>query len=149
MIQRKQTVFLLLAFVAIVACLCLPIGHVSGEAMGASFVWYNLGFSAGNSFELSPLPFAVLVIVGALAVVDIFLFNKRRMQGRICLLCVLLCLVWYAIYAFYAAGKLSSMGDFHMDFVACLPFVAAMFMLMARRGIKADEDLIKSMDRIR
>lgn len=157
MIQRKQTIYLLLALVAIVACMCLPIGHLGGsmvcageKAFGEPTVLYNLGVSTGDSFKLAPLPFAILVIVGTVTILNIFMFNKRRMQGRICLLCVALCLTWYAWYALYAFSLMPmARRDGHMDFAACLPFVSAIFMLMARRGIKADEELIKSMDRIR
>lgn len=149
MIQRKQTIFLLLALAAVIVCICLPIGHVQLKAMGDSPVWYNLGIYTEASFVAKPLPFADLVVVGALTFLDIFLYNRRKMQMRICVAGIVLCLAWYAYYAFSAFGELAEMGEFHIGFAACLPFVAIIFLLMARRGIKADEELIKSMDRIR
>ncbi|MCF0197467.1 MAG: DUF4293 family protein, partial [Bacteroidaceae bacterium] len=34
MIQRIQSVYLLLAFVACMCCLCLPVGHLVGGKVG-------------------------------------------------------------------------------------------------------------------
>lgn len=43
MIQRKQTLFLLIAVIAAVICLCLPLGEfAAGNVMGGKSVLYNL-----------------------------------------------------------------------------------------------------------
>lgn len=149
MIQRKQTIYLLLALAALIVCLCLPIGEVRLKSMGASPVWYNIGVYTGESFLAKPLPFVDLVVVGALTFIDIFLYKRRLMQARICVAGIILSLAWYGYYAFCAFGEFAAMGNFHFGFAACLPLVAIIFLLMARQGIKADENLIRSMDRIR
>lgn len=149
MIQRKQTIYLLLALAAVVVCLCLPIGEVRLKSMGGTPMWYNIGVYTGEEFLAKPMPFVDLVVVGALAFIDIFLYKRRQMQVRICVAGIILCLAWYGYYAFCAFGEFAAMGDFHFGFAACLPLVAVIFLFMARHGIKADEDLIKSMDRIR
>jgi hypothetical protein len=41
------------------------------------------------------------------------------------------------------------MGTFHPRFAGCLPLVGLILFVLAYRGIKADEELVRSMDRIR
>ena len=61
MIQRKQTVFLIIALLFTVACLCMPIGELSYNKMGGDAVIYNLWVAAetGKMFTVWPL-FAIL-----------------------------------------------------------------------------------------
>lgn len=47
MIQRKQSVFLLLAFIASVVCLCLRIGDIEPAGMGVGFKLYNIMLDKG------------------------------------------------------------------------------------------------------
>ena len=42
MIQRKQTIYLFLAAVACIVCLCLPLGTVQLQGMGVEPVLYNM-----------------------------------------------------------------------------------------------------------
>lgn len=147
MIQRKQTIFLLLALAAIIVCLCLPIGTatVSTTQLGGVAVYYNLGVYLGNAFTPHPVPFVDLVITGAIALVTIFLYNKRKVQMKLCVLDIILCLLWYGWYA----AMILTVDGIKVSFAACLPLVSIIFLVLARKGVKADEDLIKSMDRIR
>lgn len=43
MIQRKQTLFLLFAVIAIAICLFLPIASIAAKTMGGDTMVYNLG----------------------------------------------------------------------------------------------------------
>lgn len=149
MIQRKQTVYLLLALAALIVCLCLPIGKLTGNALGATASVYNIGIYAQGKLAAHPLLFVDIVIVASLTLIDIFLYNKRKLQIGICVANIVLCLAWYGYYAFMALGGLKALGSFSMSFAACLPFVAIVLFILARNGIKADENLLKSMDRIR
>ncbi|MBM6992601.1 MAG: DUF4293 domain-containing protein [Prevotella sp.] len=149
MIQRKQTIFLLLALLAIVVCLCLPIGEMEPKGMGMPVVWYNLGFYRDQAFQARPLPFADLVVTGVLTFVSIFLYKKRRLQAKMCTAGMVLCLAWLAYYSFVVFNEFQTNGTFHFQFAACLPFVAFVLLFMARQGVVADEKLVRSMDRIR
>jgi hypothetical protein len=149
MIQRKQTVFLLLALLALLVCLCLPIGSIEPKAMGVPTLWYNAGLMTDNGFVARPIPFVDLVVAGTLSLVSIFLYRRRPLQARLCVAGIVLCLAWYVYYAFCVLNEFQTGGTFHLHFAACLPFVAVILLLMARRGIIADEKLVKSMDRIR
>lgn len=149
MIQRKQTVFLLMALAAVIVCLCMPLGKIEPKGMGAEALWYNLGLYSNGKVIAHPLPFVDLVIVGTLAFSDIFLYRRRPLQAKLCIVNIILCLVWFATCAYYAFAVFPAVGTFHPMFAGCLPLVALILFVMAYRGIKADEELIKSMDRIR
>lgn len=146
MIQRKQTIYLLLALAAIIVCLCLPIGKAAvASSIGGTVVYYNLGAYLGNAFTPHPAPFVDLVIAGAVALITIFLYKKRKLQMKLCVLDIILCLLWYGWYV----AMVLTVDGISISFGACLPLVAIILLVLARKGVKADEELIKSMDRIR
>ena len=87
MIQRKQSLFLLGAVIAIVACLFFPLIAVEPAAMGSETLVFNLGVRDANgiiSFLSWPL-FASLSIAAVISLANIFLYRNRRLQMRLCL----------------------------------------------------------------
>ncbi len=149
MIQRKQTIYLLLALAALIVCLCLPIGSLTSTTLGAETLVYNLGLYTNTGVSVHPILFVDIVVVATLSLINIFLYNKRKLQMRICVVSIILCLVWYAYYAFMVLSMFKGIGAVSISFAVCLPFVAIVMLVLARSGIKADEELIKSMSRIR
>lgn len=152
MIQRKQTLFLFLGIVALLLCLFFPVLRIDPNGMGGSALLFNIGQRMADGtlcFSNWPM-FALLAIACALSLVDIFLYKKRKLQAKVCLWSVILCLAWYVFVALvYAHVVLSIAGTMHIKFSACLPFVALVFFVMARKGIIADEKLVRAADRIR
>ncbi len=149
MIQRKQTIYLLLALASLIVCLCLPIGRLTSTTLGAETLVYNLGLYTNTGVSVHPILFVDIVVVATLSFINIFLYNKRKLQMRICVVSIILCLVWYAYYAFMVLSMFKGIGAVSISFAVCLPFVAIVMLVLARSGIKADEELIKSMSRIR
>ena len=149
MIQRRQTAYLLLAVAATAACLCLPIGRLEPRTMGVDVVWYNMGLLRDGELTVRPMPFVALFMAGVLAFSDIFLYRRRRVQARLCVVGVALCVAWCIYYAVCALLVFPSDGTFHVSLAALLPLAAVVLLLMARHGIIADERLVRSMDRIR
>lgn len=149
MIQRKQTIYLLLSVLALIVCLCLPIGQLEPKGMGMPVVWYNLGLVRDQAIQARPILFADLVVAGILAFAAIFLYKRRKLQAKLCTASMVLCMAWYAYYAFVVLNEFQTGGAFSFQFAACLPFVACVLLFMARQGVVADEKLVRSMDRIR
>ncbi|MCI6161683.1 MAG: DUF4293 domain-containing protein [Prevotellaceae bacterium] len=152
MIQRKQTLFLIVAIILTVVCLCLPIGRFVPESMGVTSLMFNLWIQTGNGshdFSVWAL-FAILLLTCSIALWAIFSYKNRTFQSRLCLFNMLLLLGWYAVYAVFAIilGK-DQKVSFSVEIAACLPFISLILHFLARKGIQADEALIKSMDRIR
>ncbi|MGI6242458.1 MAG: DUF4293 domain-containing protein [Prevotella sp.] len=149
MIQRKQTIFLLLALLALIVCLCLPIGKIEPKGMGVMTIWYNLGLFTDGAVRPQPMPFVDLVVTGILSFIAIFMYKRRKVQARLCTVSMVLCLAWYVYYAFCVFNEFQTGGTFHVAFAACLPLVAFILLYLARRGVIADEKLVRSMNRIR
>lgn len=135
MIQRIQTIWLLLA-------------------AAASFASLKLSFYSGNKDnnlfeELTGSSHFLLMIlsvaVGLLALITIFLFKNRKLQIRLSLLGIVLQLVTLVIY--FQQIKTYVQGNFTLT--SALSFVIPVFFILAWLGIRKDEKLIKSMDRLR
>lgn len=150
MIQRKQTIFLFLALVATIVCLCLQIGWWEPQGMGTDIRLYNLWIVDGQqatSFTPWGL-FAILLITCPIDIVAIFDYHNRRRQARFCMFSMLMMIGWYIVYGVFSKLLVAD-GTFHMSFAAFLPFVSFVLLWLARRGVVADEKLVRSMDRIR
>lgn len=170
MIQRIQTVYLLLAAACTVACLCLPIGSFvngDGETAATLFnLWaYQppqiavgqigaapvLAAQAQGTHLFTPWAlFAILVLTSVIVLMDIFIYRARLVQSRVAILACILLLAWYGVYAFFAFMlKERFDASFMPTTWAALPAVAAIFCYLAFRGILKDEMLVRSLDRLR
>ena len=110
MIQRIQTIYLLLAFAFCLACLCLPIAHFvpaderdwMSELFGiySQVDMYNLWLvSEGKHvFYYCPVLMGILVITAGLVFIDIWLFKHRALQMRVATFCMILLVFWYIAY---------------------------------------------------
>ncbi len=120
MIQRKQTLFLLLAFVLTLVCVFLQ-----GAPM---------------------LSMACLILSSLLSIVTIFLYTRRKLQARLCLVDMLLLVVWYILLAAVPRGA-SLVNE--LGWSDLLPAISILLLFLARKGILDDEKLVRSLDRIR
>ena len=151
--QRKQTLFLMAAVILTVICLCMQIGsfQVAGLVVARE---YNLWFTdplGKRHFDVWPL-FAILLPTAALGTYTIFIYHNRKAQALFCLLNVLLIVGWYICYAVVGqtvGDKSWGTVDYRPTWAAVLPAVAIILYMMARRAIRADEKLVRSLDRIR
>lgn len=136
-IQRWQTVFLLLAAI----CMAL----VSSLSLGTGTL------PCGDTGDLSPLTFQPLFIVNILVtvllVIDIFLFKNLKLQKKVALVSILLEIVSIVILGLLMLPPLEYINE--MSWTATLPPVALVFTILARQRMAADERLLKSYDRIR
>lgn len=146
MIQRKQTIFLLIAFVLTVICMCSQVGSLVGDMSKIDL--YNLWMINGEgqrSFASWPL-FVILMLGALLSLITIFLYMKRKLQALLCVFHMLLMVLWYVVLAVLPQ---SQGGSLSLEWPAVLPALAIILGFMARKGILADEKLVRSLDRIR
>lgn len=154
MLQRIQTIYLLLAVALCFACLCLPVGSlVANDNAETVAVMYNLWVSVMPNHEHVFAPwvlFVLLVIVTTGYATSTFLFKHRPVQARLTMLCCLLLIGWYAVYGFFIY---SFCDRFEASFLptpwAAFPAVACIAGYLAFRGIIRDEALVRSLDRLR
>ena len=150
MIQRKQSVFLLIAFIASVVCLCMPLGSFEPQAMGVSFKMYNLMVMLGGGADYSVCGlFGLLTVSSIISLATVFLYRNRMLQSRMCLCNLFLLVAWYVVLGVMTRNVMSADTAFHISFAACLPAVAIILNFMARVAIIKDEKLVRAADRIR
>ena len=150
MIQRKQTLFLLIAAVFGVLSLCLQLAEVTDEGLtvGRVFSLWTIGQGGAFSFEPWPL-FVLMILVSSLSIITIFLFKRRRLQARLCLVSTLISVLWYVALLVVSKQLAPDAQNFHVEIAAGFPAVAAILNFMARKAIIADEKLVRAADRIR
>jgi hypothetical protein len=152
MIQRIQTLFLLLALVCMAIFYFIPFGslELTTEA-GISDVPMGLyGINFGEE-HYSTIPMLVLVSFVVLTIiVSILLYKHRILQMRICVFNMILALgcTGLAFFLLYQASEKFA-TNYSTSILVVLPVVAAIFIALAIRGIAKDEALIRSIDRIR
>ena len=137
MIQRIQTIWLLLASICVF--LTLKFSTYVGtnkDLIPSSFL---------NGIATLPLIFVTLA-VGILSFITIFLYKNRKPQLRLTILAVLLeagllFLYYKEIQTFIGKGTFSITAILH----AAVMF----FLILAARGINSDNKLIKDSNRLR
>ena len=150
MIQRKQTVFLFLALLATIACLCLPVGSFEPQGMGTENPLMNLWINetnGGRNFSVWAL-FAILLVTCPINTFAIFDYHNRKRQARFCMFSMLMIIGWYIVYGVFSQVLMPGF-TFHVGFAACLPLIAFILLWLARHSILADEALVRAADRIR
>lgn len=151
MIQRIQSLYLLISMVLGVICLCMPLGRFTtadGEHYADLYnLWVRMCESGVHLFSPWAL-FVLLVLVCTLTFVSIFLFTRRALQMRTVSFCMVL-LVGYYIYFCFFAWTSKGEGNFTPSLTAALPLVCIILDYLAFRSILKDEMLVRSLDRLR
>ena len=153
MIQRIQTLYLLAACILCVATLCTPLAYFhteAGEPVATLYSLWTTHADAGSQSYANWALFALLVIVSVLSFMDIFLFRRRALQMRIANFGLILLVGWYLAYAVFVYLFMSTNAvSFRPHWTVALPFAAIVLLYLAFRGILRDEQLVRSLDRLR
>lgn len=151
MIQRKQSLFLLLSAGASLLLLFFPLIQISTDTA----LWHLTAFlvqSEGSEeilFKVYPL-FALILIVILIPVISIFLYKRRVLQMRLTIYNMILIIGVIAMIALYTLKANAELeGTFRLMYITIMPVLAFVFSFLAFRGIRRDEMLIKTLDRIR
>ena len=148
MIQRIQTIYLLLATVVISLTLFLPLATIW---QGGNELVVKAFFLDGEMGIKAPLPIymgIILAVATLLPFVTIFLFKKRMLQIRLTIFSSVVLIGYYMALVAYIF-MLADEASFSPSWTICLPFVALILNWLAIRGIGADEALVKAYDRLR
>ncbi|MDX5347531.1 MAG: DUF4293 domain-containing protein [Hymenobacteraceae bacterium] len=161
MIQRIQSVFLLLLAICMLVLLIAPIWQKINPETNQVFELTAFSLhatggetEAGQDFNKNTMFIAVLAIVAAgVALFEIFQFKNRLKQMKLGLLNTLvlaglmgLCL-YYSTYVGEDLVASTEPGSYRYGFF--LPAAALFLNVLANRFIKRDEDLVRSVDRLR
>ena len=150
MIQRKQTLFLLLAAVLGVVTLCLPVASVFDQGLCTACIYNLLWIDPQGVAHYSVwYLFVILLMASSLSLVSIFFYKNRPLQAALCLVNVFLFVAWYIALIVVSKSLSPEALNFQPNFPAVLPGVSLILCIMARRGVMSDEKLVRSMDRLR
>jgi hypothetical protein len=155
MLQRVQTIWLFLASTAILSLFFFPylqIYNLDGSiiALKITGVQENIGGKIVQTEGFIALTIAT-VILSLIPFLTIFLFKNRKLQIKLCYLSILTILgfsFWLVQTAKQALGEVTLQSE-NYGLGVILPSLSVFFMILALRGIRKDEKLIKSADRLR
>jgi hypothetical protein len=158
MIQRIQTIFLFLAFLATVALFFFPLAGIYSNTTAYKFFVYGLinmvpGEVSVFSF-MTTFPLLLLnILVGAFSLVSIFLYKKRVLQAKIVRIAILSVIILIAlvffVYAKIIETNLMASPDYIDESGIYFPLISLVFLILANRSIMKDEKLVRSADRLR
>ena len=149
MIQRIQSVYLLVVTILMIICMCNPVGSIIASTNEISeFGNLCITLPDGTKDYAPWALFAILMVVAVLSFVTIFLFKKRMLQIRLTIFSSIM-LIGYYLALVALALMLAEGTSFTPSWIICLPFVAIVLNWLAIRGIGADEALVKAYDRLR
>lgn len=136
MIQRIQTIWLLLAAAASFGS--LKLSFYSGKK--DTVLFEELTGSTGGFVLL-----VLSVAVALLSIVSIFLFKNRKLQMRLALAGLVAQLA--VLFLYFQQAATFTEGNYTLTSI--FSFLIPAFLILAVAGIRKDEKLIKSMDRLR
>jgi len=155
MIQRIQTLYLLLAAAMFFALFFLPIAVIQSGDTLYSFQIDGLQTTTSPSELIYPAwaLLALAAIIVLLSLFIIFMYKKRVLQIRMCVYNTLL-MIGFCILAglyFWILSDSPRLPDMkiHLRLWAAFPIIAIIFNYLAIRNIGADEALIRSLNRLR
>jgi len=158
MIQRIQTLFLALAFLAALLLFFFPLAGVYSDLHTYKLYVYSFknmvpGEESVFSF-MTTLPLLVLnILTAGFSIVSIFLYKNRIQQLRYVRLGIFTDIVMIGLVLFvYARIVENNLGDSpnYLDEAGIyFPLIAVLFLILANRFIIKDERLIRSIDRLR
>ena len=158
MIQRIQSVFLLLLALAMLGTAALPLWTKADPVSHAELTLTALRLfrSAGPNAGLtvaSAWPIATLALsAAATALYPIFQYRRRSVQLLLCSLNLLLVVATIGaafLYSSRADQLLNVKMEGHFLTGFYLPTLALLLNVLASRYIRADERLVRSQDRLR
>ncbi|CAM1370038.1 conserved membrane hypothetical protein [Tenacibaculum litoreum] len=144
MIQRIQSIYLLVA------------GIISGGLTFLFSLWSNsqtnaiyiLDLFSGNSILEKSIP--VLFFISALvSFVTIFLFKNRQLQFVLNRLNILINLFLLGVLIYLSQTLSGEALVSEKGIGMFFPIIVILLLVLANRAIKKDEDLVKSVDRLR
>ena len=156
MIQRIQTLYLFIATIAIALTFIFPIAGYYGELhiyQLNAFEMKNMVPGEPSIFS-SAFAYPISIFVVAIALICLFIilmFKNRKRQISLTkiavLLNIILIIALFFVYSRMIQAEIAVEESFKTG--AFLPLISLVFMLLAIRSIKKDDELIRSADRLR
>ncbi len=136
MLQRIQSIYL---FIAVIASGVLPL----------FLPLYTLDNGVTVSF-MDNIAYVLLFIFSAtLSIIGIFTYKKRKNQFVLGRLNIILNLILLGLFVYHSLSLSGEGAPSEKGIGMFLPIFSIVFLVLANKAIKKDEDLVKSVDRLR
>lgn len=136
MLQRIQTIYMI----------------ISATLLGALYVWFpNIVSEEGLVVVRNDEPIMLGLIFGSILVtfISIFSYKKRKSQFVINRLNIILIFFLLGVFVYRSLTLSGETLLSEKGIGVFLPIISIVFLVMANKAIKKDEDLVKSVDRLR
>ncbi len=155
MIQRVQSIYMMIVLIISILMFILPLATFNYEA--ETFQLFLTGIEGSENVEqviqVNTMPIiAIASAIGLFALIGIFLYKKRLIQIRINRLNILLNTVFIALMYFLYIEEISESFKPEMvnSFVALImPVVNIILLFLANKRIRKDENMVRAADRLR
>lgn len=152
MIQRIQSIWLLLASLTICCLVFIPmvtanVGGIEYHVI-ASGLYQKTGNQTTQIESSLPLYISTIAVV-LICLLNIFNYKRRTTQKRIIIATIIMIIglaFWCSQFAKIIPGDLAN-ANYNIGMF--LPVIAILFCILAIRGINNDEKLLRSADRLR
>ncbi|NOY95581.1 MAG: DUF4293 domain-containing protein [Chlorobi bacterium] len=147
MIQRIQTVYILISIFLMGLGLTLPLAEIS--ANGELFLFKAAGILKEGEVVFSGLPLQLFIgIIILIHIIAVFSHKKRIRQMRLLVFAIILMLGLFGLFYYFAYASFENQA-IAFKIATVFPFVAIILDYLAIRNIGKDEALVRSLDRIR
>jgi hypothetical protein len=136
MVQRIQTVYII----------------ISALLIGALYIWFPVvadaeGLAVITREEL--VVFIPVLLSLSLAIISILSFKKRQLQFVLNRLNIISNFVLLGVFVYRSLTLSGETLVSEKGIGVLLPIISIVFLVLANKAIKKDEDLVKSVDRLR
>lgn len=154
MIQRIQSIFILVAILLMCSLIAWPIDSFASAKGIMELRWngfWNVTPGCQDPMVRSLTPLAIVLLVAViLNVVGLFMFKHRPLQMRMVGIAAGIEVCVTALFIYLCVTAADAMGsEFHFCLGWLTPLLAAVLDYLAYRRISDDEALVKSLDRLR
>jgi hypothetical protein len=147
MIQRIQTVYILLSAILIGLLFSLPFAEIVHHDQ--LYLFDIRGIVKEDVVQENGLPVALLIgLILLLHVFALFIYKKRILQIRVLVFTILLMIGLLGLFYFFISYTFTD-ARISYRLAIIFPLIAVIFDYLAIRNIGKDEVLIRSIDRIR
>ena len=156
MIQRVQSIYLFLVVVLMSFMLIMPFAELALQD-GQVVVFHSYAVKKYITQEHSEmvirtLPiFIMICLIGVISFMNVFQFNRRIIQMRVCVLNMMLMagILILIFYYFYMVESTLRVENHVLKLPLIFPVIGIILTILAYRRIHEDEILVRSYDRLR
>ena len=152
MIQRKQTLFLLIALILNILLFFFPFCEFSvNKTEIYKITVFGITSLADNTVITNLYPLLILLIlILIINFLTIFLFKKRMLQIRLNVFNIILnagLIILFFFFMHKATADMSAIISYKISII--IPLISIILYFLSIKFIRSDENLLRSLDRIR